>query len=135
MFAQDTETAALLRKATAHADAKRWDKAIDCLQEANARMAYSEVDYPIATWLKLPLYLQKAGRFNEALAVFDEIAAATPERVAQHGGHLSQAVQAQVVAEQRREIAAKRELATKREKAATAKANKKPRMSGAGSER
>jgi tetratricopeptide (TPR) repeat protein len=134
MFAQDDETAALLRQATAHGDAKRWDKAIDCLEQASTRMAYSAVDYPIASWLKLPLYLQKAGRFDEALAVFDEIDAATPERVARHSGHLSAAVQAQVVAEQRHEIAAKRELAAKREAAASAKTNKKPRTGGASKE-
>lgn len=121
MFASDNETAALLRQATAYADAKNWDEAIAALYSANRRMSASPVDYPIETWLKLPLYLQRAGRFDESVRMFDQIDAETPARVARFFKHQSASWQERAVAEQRKVIAEKKALATKRETAAAKK--------------
>lgn len=79
-FPRDDETAALLRAATAHADANKWDAALDCLRQAKARMIESPVRYPIATWCKLALYLSRAGRFEESMREFDWLLADLPRR-------------------------------------------------------
>lgn len=117
MFASDPDTDVLLREATAHADAKRWDDAICALQQAAQRMARSPVDYPVETWLRLPLYLQRAGRFVESMSAFDEVDAQTPARIARFFGHKPADWQARAVAEQRAVIATKRALASRREAA------------------
>lgn len=93
MFAEDPETARLLREATKWADAKDWDQAIICLRQANARMKVSPVAYPVQTWLKFPLYLQKAGRFEEAITEFTRLADETADRVARAFPHQTKAKQ------------------------------------------
>lgn len=120
-FARDDETASLLRQATAFADSKLWDEAIDALYSANKRMCTSPVSYPIETWLKLPLYLQRAGRFDESMRVFDQIDTETPVRVARFLGHASAQERRQSTIRQRAVIREKRMLAVTRESAAAAK--------------
>ena len=80
MFVRDDETAALLRAATARADAQEWDAAINCLTQTKARMIESSVHYPIETWCKLALYLSRAGKFEESMREFDELLADLPRR-------------------------------------------------------
>ena len=84
MFSRDDETAALLREATRWADEKNWPQALACLEQAHERMQTSPVSYPIETWLKRPLYLQKARQFDKALAVCQQLIEDTPRRIA-HG--------------------------------------------------
>jgi tetratricopeptide (TPR) repeat protein len=117
MFARDDETAALLRQATAFADAKNWDEATAALRSANQRMKTSPVSYPIETWLKLPLYLQRAGQFDESVRMFDQIDAETPARVERFLGHESAQVRKQSTTKQRKVIAQKKALAARRESA------------------
>jgi len=119
----EDETAPLLRQATAYADAKAWDDAIAVLYKANEIMQASPGSWPIATWLKLPLYLQRAGRFDESMRVFDQIDAETPARIARSFGHQSAAHQKRLVAGERERIAEKKALAMKRE---AAPAKKRP---------
>lgn len=81
MFASDEATAALHRLATNQADAKDWDGAIASLRSAHQRMCSSTVSYPAATWCRLPLYLQRAGRYDESMAAFDTLLADLSRRV------------------------------------------------------
>jgi hypothetical protein len=67
----DDETDALLRLSTQQADASDWDAAIATLYAARDRMVESWTHYPPETWCKLPLYLSRAGRFDEADSAFD----------------------------------------------------------------
>jgi len=69
-FARDERVAELLRQATAFKDKKEWDAALDVLAEAKKLMLVSPVAYPAETWCKYPLYLQQAGRFEEAVSEF-----------------------------------------------------------------
>lgn len=62
IFKDDPEADALLREATQWADVKNWDKAIACLKKTGDRAG-----------LRLPLYLQKAGRFDEAMLEFERL--------------------------------------------------------------
>jgi hypothetical protein len=79
-FTRDDETAALLRRSTQEADAGDWAAAIATLYTARHRMTESPVHYPVETWCKLPLYLSRAGRFEEADAAFDWLLADLPRR-------------------------------------------------------
>jgi tetratricopeptide (TPR) repeat protein len=69
-FARDDKLAELLREATAFKDQKDWDAALKALAEAKRLMLVSPVCYPAETWCKYPLYLQQAGRYEEAMAEF-----------------------------------------------------------------
>lgn len=80
MFDRDDETASLLRAATAHAEAREWHAALDCLRQAKARMIESPIHYPIETWCKLALYLSRAGRLEESMQEFDWLLADLPRR-------------------------------------------------------
>lgn len=71
VFARDDKVAELLRNATAFRDKKEWDAAINTLAEAKKLMLISPVLYPTETWCKYPLYLQFAGRWDEALVEFE----------------------------------------------------------------
>ena len=115
VFAEDPLTDALLREATVHADAKQWDAAIACLQKAHARMETSPVCYPILTLLRLPLYLQKAGRFDEAMDEFSRIDQETPSRIDRHFGHQPMSVRTKLANGERRLIKDKMALAKGRE--------------------
>lgn len=115
MFAQDPETAALLREATQWSDAKEWDRAIACLRQANARMKVSPVSYPVQTWLRLPLYLQKAGRFDEATVEFTKLADETAGRIARAFPHQSKGKQQVFIKQELAVIQDKMRLAKERE--------------------
>lgn len=82
----DDETGALLRLSTQQADAGNWDAAIATLRLVRERMLASDTIYPIETWCKLPLYLSRAGRFEEAEAAFDWLLADLPRRAAKESG-------------------------------------------------
>lgn len=70
-FPKDEETDALLRQSTRQAEEGNWDAAIVTLRAAWKRMMVSPVAYPVETWCKPPLYLSRAGRFDEADEAFD----------------------------------------------------------------
>lgn len=76
----DEDTNALLRLSTRQADAGDWDAAIATLYAARDRMVESWVHYPPETWCRLPLFLSRAGRFDEADAAFDWLLADAPRR-------------------------------------------------------
>ncbi len=125
LFAEDPETDALLRDATRHADAKDLEQAIACLKMADARMQRSPVSYPVLTWLRLPLFLQKAGRFDEAMQEFDRLIRETPARIARHFSHRSKAEQSKFIRHEKGVIRNKMALAREREKKRQAKEQSK----------
>lgn len=49
------------------------DEAIECLKKARDLMPTVAVDYPIAQYLRLPLYQQKAGYLDDAIASCDHL--------------------------------------------------------------
>ena len=66
----EDRVAHLLRTATAFKKSKKWEIALAALLEAKRLMLSSSEIYPAETWCKYPLYLQRAGRTDEALAEF-----------------------------------------------------------------
>lgn len=115
MFASDPETDSLLRAATSHGASKDMQAAVMCLQAATSRMHYSPVSYPIETWLRLPLYLQKAGRYQEALTEFEKLISETEARIARAFSHQSKAKQRIFCRQEIEVIRGKMQLAAERE--------------------
>jgi tetratricopeptide (TPR) repeat protein len=76
----DDQISELGKRATQLKDVD-WDGAISHLRRINALLRRSKVVYPIATWLRLPLFLQQAGRFPEAIQEFNRLIKETPKRV------------------------------------------------------
>ncbi len=83
MFAADDDSAiasSLHRQATVLKDAGDWDGAIEILRSAKPHMERSGVSYPPDTWDRLPRYLQRVGRYAEAMAEFDYLLSDLPRR-------------------------------------------------------
>lgn len=70
---KDEETAALHREATRLRDAGDLDSAIVALQKVQERMRKSSFSNTAERWVRLPLFLQQAGRFNEAELEFQRL--------------------------------------------------------------
>ena len=71
----------LHRQATIYKNDANWDKAIACLREAEKLKCGVETIYPIKHALRLPLFLQQGGYFNEAMAEFQKLLDGTEDRV------------------------------------------------------
>jgi tetratricopeptide (TPR) repeat protein len=84
---EDEEIAALHREATRLKDAGDWDKAIAALQKAQNMMRRSNVANTTESWLRLPLFLQQGGRFDEAMEEFNRLLAETDARIANEFSH------------------------------------------------
>lgn len=76
----DERIAALHREATQHKE-DDWSKAVACLQDASDLMRRHGGNYGIERWIRLPVFLQQAGRFSESLKEFDRLVKETDERV------------------------------------------------------
>lgn len=63
----------LLRSATAHREAGKMAEAINDLKEAYRAIAKGNGEYPVETYVRLPLYLQEAKRENEAWIEFKNL--------------------------------------------------------------
>lgn len=63
----------LLREATAQRDAKNLEYAILFLKRACDSIRKTNIEYSVTTFLRLPLYLQQAKRFDEAWSEFDKL--------------------------------------------------------------
>lgn len=74
---KDLKIRRLLKEATDFGKANNHEEAIKCLTTANRLMKASATSYPIETYLRLPLYLQKAGRWQESLTEFQQLAVDT----------------------------------------------------------
>lgn len=75
----DERIAALNRQATVHKDSGHLDAAVACLKEAHSLMKQSGTTHTPQAWCRLPLYLQHAGRFDESMAVFDQLLVELPD--------------------------------------------------------
>jgi hypothetical protein len=109
----DLEARQLLRDATALHGEKKYDAAIERLRSAYALMLASFSDHPISVWVRLPLYLQKAGRFDEAMHEFSLLNAKIKQR--ERPKHLSPKQHATHNAADLIFVADKIRLATQRE--------------------
>lgn len=73
----NTETEERIRQlhlsATKQVESGEFDKAIKNLSEAQELMPTVATEYPIQQYLRLPLTLQKAGRFDEAVSEFNRL--------------------------------------------------------------
>ncbi len=76
----DERIASLHREATQHKKTD-WDAAVACLQEATDLMRRHNAVSGIERWLRLPVFLQQAGRFAESLEEFDRLLKETEGRV------------------------------------------------------
>lgn len=70
---QGKNASALLRKATEYKDKGKINDAIHTLRKAYKEIAKTNIDYPIETFLRLPLYLQTAGQTKEAWEEFNKL--------------------------------------------------------------
>lgn len=68
----DQKIADLHREATRYKGSD-WDKAIGLLQEAAELMRKNNTNHLMQQWLRLPLLLQQAGRFDEAMQEFERL--------------------------------------------------------------
>ena len=71
--AEEEDFSALHRTATEFKDAKQWEEAIACLRKAKALVSSSGDGHTEQSLCRLPLFLQQAGHFDEALAEFQEL--------------------------------------------------------------
>jgi hypothetical protein len=83
----EERAAQLLRDATAKHSDKDFNGAVICLSQAYKLMRDSSIIHPIEAYLRLPLYLQKAGRFEESKQKFDVLLAEVDSRVAREFDH------------------------------------------------
>lgn len=61
------------RRATQHKRDKNWTAAIECLAMQRTRAQHLDVRLSVDTLLRLPLFLQQAGRFDDAMAEFERL--------------------------------------------------------------
>lgn len=114
--ALEEEVSRLLKAATAEQKGGNPDQAIKLLHRAYGLMAKSPISRSIETYLRLPLYLQKDGRFDEAMVEFDAVLSAIPAKIAREFAHCGQTTQRRIVATDRSIVYDKMRLACQREK-------------------
>ena len=85
----DEEISRLHREATANKNTGNWDEAITNLRKANDLMIHSGVSYGHERWLRLPLFLQQAGKMDEADEAFRWLLADVNRRVEKECEHLT----------------------------------------------
>ncbi len=120
---EDDLIASLHREATQWKERKNWNQAVQCLQSAKGYMERSTVIYPVLTWLRLPLFLQQADRYPEALIEFQWLIDTAEARTARGFSHLPKRKIQQMAREDVRTIKDKMRLAAEREAKRRAKAN------------
>lgn len=106
----------LLKEATEKKYDSDLDGAIVCLREAYGLMSKDKTIYPIDTYLRLPLYLQQAGRYAEAISEFEKLISNTPAIVAEEFSHAPKHTQDSLVAMRYADIFDKIRLSLYREK-------------------
>lgn len=91
------------------------NEAIICLRKANTLLSKTR-GHTIATWLRLPLFLQQAGYFEEAMQEFDKLLTETKARNTKEFSHCTvNAIEASIYADYAH-IYDKMRLACKRQK-------------------
>lgn len=87
--ASEERSSELLKEATQKKSDKDLDGAITCLRKAYKLMSHSNISYPIETYLRLPLYLQQAGHYNESIAEFEKLLSNSQAKIAKEFSHIS----------------------------------------------
>jgi tetratricopeptide (TPR) repeat protein len=77
----DLKIAELHKEATRNKESN-WDAAVACLQEAAQLMRERGGNYAIDRWTRLPVFLQQAGRYEEAMQEFQRLLDEVKPRVA-----------------------------------------------------
>ena len=113
---KDEEISSLNRQATEHFGNKEFGQAIECLEKAQELMRKSLISFPIETYLRLPLYLQQAGRFDEAMQKFEKLLHEVDERNEVAYSHRPKFIQEGLAYSDYRTIYDKMRLACKRQK-------------------
>ena len=109
----------LMKQATAHKRAGNWEEALRCSREAhNAMLASATGGFTVESWTKYPLYLQQAGRYEDAMAVFREILDAAEEIMAKELPSQPKFIQRGYAHNVRRVVFDKMRVAAQREKRA-----------------
>ena len=104
----DEETAALKREATKLKDIGDWDGAIAALKKARDRTGSDD--------LRLPVFLQQAGKFDEAIAEFNRMLSGADEQYAIEFSHQPEFIQRGQALHAKAAIYDKMRLACKRQK-------------------
>lgn len=110
---RDEEYARLHREATVRKDIKDWNGAIELLQQAKAR-AHGRDD--LASALRLPLFLQQGGRYEEALREFSELLDSVMARARSDFAHQPEWIQEGWGRRNQHQILEKMALAARRQK-------------------
>jgi tetratricopeptide (TPR) repeat protein len=105
----------LLKEATQKKNNDDWNGAINCLREAYKQIAQTKISYPIETYLRLPLYLQQAGRYTESFDEFEKLLKNLPAKIAKEFSHISKQEQDGLIAMEASVIYDKMRLASQRE--------------------
>jgi hypothetical protein len=85
----EQKAAELLKEATQKKYDRDFDGAISCLRKAYELLARSATIYPIETYLRLPLYLQKSGRYKESLVEFKKLLSNNRAKIHDEFSHCS----------------------------------------------
>lgn len=113
---REEDIASLHRAATAMKDSGDVDKAIYALQKAQKLMRESSFSHTTESWLRLPLFLQQGGKFDEAMVEFDRLLDDTDARIADEFSHQPEFIQHGATHHVRATIYDKMRLACKRQK-------------------
>lgn len=113
---EDEEVSAHHREATQLKDAGNLNKAIAALQKAQNLMRRSNVANTTEGWLRLPLFLQQGGRFDEAMEEFNRLLVETDARIAKEFSHQPEFAQHGFTHHVRATIYDKMRVACKRQK-------------------
>lgn len=106
----------LLKKATALKAKGDWSGAIKCLRKAYAALGDDIVNYSAETSLRLPLFLQQAGRFDEAMQEFNRLLSEVEPRLSKGFNHQTGLVRAMLAHAWYAAIYDKMQLACRRER-------------------
>ncbi|MEO1751544.1 hypothetical protein [Thiofaba sp. EF100] len=113
---RDEKLSYLSKRATALKDEGKINEAVACLREAQKHMRKSNFSHPAQQWCRLPLFLQMAGRFDEAMAEFHRLLAELDKRMLKEYAHLPEEIALSCGYTERAVIYDKMRLACKREK-------------------
>lgn len=107
----------LMKRATAFKREGNWEDALRCCREAH-EMAMSSPSGGLSeeAWTKYPLYLQQAGRYDEAMSVFRQVIEASDAIIARDLGDQPAFIQRGYAHNLRRIVFDKMRVAAKREK-------------------
>jgi tetratricopeptide (TPR) repeat protein len=106
----------LLSQATAYKQQKDWAKAVECLRQAYQQFEDISSEFGLETLLRLPLYLQQGGWFDESITEFKKLLDNTESRVAKQFRWLEGQQKTDQINREKSMIYDKMRLASQREK-------------------